>query len=133
MKPRLFYRSRLFWLGLPGLVFLLWGWWISLSHFSRVGFSTLGIAQATGDVFAHWRSGTPLSWGGFSTGHMEIPAETARDLKATISVWPQQDPNWHTVIIPYYAVVLAYVAPWLLVVAWWQRRKRRILKLHTAQ
>ena len=24
---RPWYRSRLFWLGLPGLVFLLWLWW----------------------------------------------------------------------------------------------------------
>ncbi len=34
--------------------------------------------------------------------------------------------------IPYYAVVLAYVAAWLLTLTWWQRRKSHLLKLHTA-
>ena len=29
MTMRPFYRSRLFWLGVPGLVFLLWVWWDS--------------------------------------------------------------------------------------------------------
>lgn len=30
------HRSRLFWLGLPGLLFLLWGWWDSWQHYSEI-------------------------------------------------------------------------------------------------
>ena len=33
---RPFYRSRLFWLGVPGVVFLLWGWWDSERHYTEV-------------------------------------------------------------------------------------------------
>jgi len=36
MGLRPFYRSRLFWFGLPGLAFLLWGWWDSWRHYSEV-------------------------------------------------------------------------------------------------
>ena len=32
---RPWYRSRLFWLGIPGLLFLLWGWWDSGMHYSQ--------------------------------------------------------------------------------------------------
>lgn len=35
MVPRPFYRSRLFWLGLPGLAFLFWIWWDSGGHSSQ--------------------------------------------------------------------------------------------------
>ncbi|MEK7951666.1 hypothetical protein [Luteolibacter soli] len=33
---RAFYKSRLFWCGVPGLVFLLWVWWDSGRHYSEV-------------------------------------------------------------------------------------------------
>jgi hypothetical protein len=34
-RIRPWYRSRLFWLGVPGLVFLMWGWWKSGSQMVR--------------------------------------------------------------------------------------------------
>lgn len=37
MGPRPFYRSWLFWLGVPVLVFLLWVWWDSLRNATALG------------------------------------------------------------------------------------------------
>lgn len=34
---RPWYRSRLFWVGIPGLLFLLWGWWDSGNAVSHLG------------------------------------------------------------------------------------------------
>ena len=40
MRP--WYRSRLFWLGLPGLVFLLWCWWDSMQRWTEISLSWHG-------------------------------------------------------------------------------------------
>ena len=46
---RPWYRSRLFWLGVPGLVFLLWLWWDSM-HFSTA-ISVAWEGEPDGSVF----------------------------------------------------------------------------------
>jgi hypothetical protein len=50
---RPWYRSRLFWLGLPGLVFLLWAWGYSnlTRHEFRIGSERGGVAFTQGKVF----------------------------------------------------------------------------------
>jgi len=45
MMMRPFYRSRLFWLGVPGLVFLLWVWWDSGKWDSFVFWTRDGIIE----------------------------------------------------------------------------------------
>jgi len=49
------------------------------------------------------------------------------------------DLNWylaaakpHSASIHHKVVVLAYVTAWILTLAWWQRRKSRLMKLHAA-
>ncbi|MEK7951667.1 hypothetical protein [Luteolibacter soli] len=39
---RAFYKSRLFWCGVPGLVFLVWAWWDSGGYESQVGWMGKG-------------------------------------------------------------------------------------------
>ena len=133
MKPRPFYRSRLFWLGLPGLVFLLWGWWISMGHQSAAGFpGNAFIGQMGGEVFACSDSGGWPMWGDFSSMHREITVAEVRELKNWWAAETETSPSLRMILIPYYWPVLAYTVTWLLTLAWWQRRKYRISKLHTA-
>ena len=51
---RPFYRSRLFWLGMPGLVFLIWGWRDSETHYTEFTWassrSLVGIYQHEGRI-----------------------------------------------------------------------------------
>lgn len=55
---RSWYRSRLFWLGLPGLVFLLWLWWDSMSYSTTVSLSWEG---RSGGVFAPTTEGLSVA------------------------------------------------------------------------
>jgi hypothetical protein len=134
MTPRPFYRSTLFWLGLPGLLFLLWAWWVSYGHTSWAGFMgprPWWIGQAAGEVVAAWnRRGSPELWN-FAADYLEIPVSNPPGWHR----WPREPifrPGFRCVVIPYYAVILAYVTTWLLTLAWWQRRKSRLMKLHPA-
>ncbi len=135
MHPRPFYRSRLFWLGLLGLVFLLWGWWLSMEHYSFMGFGGAPhweVGQIRGELYAYWNSsGWPnLDYPHFE--HQEMSMEEARNVRAELDLWPGMEANLCFVVIPYYWVVLACAGVWLLTLAWWQCRKSRLLKLHTA-
>ena len=131
MNPRPFYRSRLFWLGLPGLVFLLWGWWLSTGHWSEVGSEAgiyWGIGQLGGEVYAFWDLNGPPDWGQFESANPGPGLTKVGDLKRTLAVMREIYPTYRSVFIPYYWLILAYTAAWLLTLALWQRRKSR----HTA-
>ena len=135
MTPRPFYRSRLFWLGLPGLVFLLWGWWLSMGNWSAAssrGSLGWGIAQSKGEVIVWWRSGEGPNWKDFDAEHSEIPEKDASEIRNYIIFVRETEPGFRLVFFPYYWLVLAYTATWLLTLALWQRRKSRLLKLHAA-
>ncbi len=135
MTPRPFYRSRLFWLDLPGLVFLLWGWWLSLGHVSQASWGWTHpwcVWQSAGDLVAVWDSEVGPEWGEFRGSHEAVPMMEDREWRTGLPENRQMYPTYRYVIVPYYQVVLAYVAAWLLALAWWQRRKSRLLKLHTA-
>ena len=118
MTPRPFYRSRLFWLGLPGLVFLLW-----FGHGSGVGFGGTrpwAIVQTAGDLLVVWDSEEWPDWQSLGNS-------------TEVALYSQgEHPTYRYVFIPYYAVALAYITAWLLTLAWWHRRKSRLMKLHTA-
>ena len=133
MTPRPFYRSRLFLLGLPGLVFMLWGWWLSMGHVSRVKFEgNVFIGQMGGEVFA-WSDPSGWTMGGiFRSEHRDMTGEEMRELKNWWAAETETARSLRVVYIPYYWLVLAYAATWLLTLALWQRRKSRLLKLHAA-
>ncbi len=135
MTPRPFYRSRLFWLGLPGLVFLLWAWWLSTGHYSGAGFgggNNWVIGQMGGEVFAQWVSTSGPDWGEFGVEHREMTGEDAQDVKEMFVFMNGCSPAFRAIFIPYYWPVIAYTATWLFSLALWQRRKSRRLKLHAA-
>lgn len=90
-----------------------------------------GIGQFAGDVHAVWNSDGLPNWQNFRTWHFKAPVVRAGESTVPFTVAHQGRPNSYA-LIHYYAVVLAYVAAWLLTLAWWQRHKSRLLKLHTA-
>jgi hypothetical protein len=132
VTPRPFYRSRLFWLGLPGLVFLLWAWWLSTGHYSGAGFGGWVIGQMGGEVFARWDADGRPDWVEFGAGHRDMKEGEAQEMKGMLPAVRELFPSYRIIFIPYFWPVLAYTATWLLTLAWWQRRKYRISKLHTA-
>jgi len=135
MHPGPWYRSRLFWFGLLGLLFLLWGWWLSTGHISVAGFtekSPMAIGQAGGEVYGYWRSDEWPVWRGFHSDHDGISKEQASGLKLRLVEWREREPALRFVFIRYYVVILVYMAAWLLPLAWWQRRISRLLELHSA-
>ena len=79
-----------------------------------------------------WKSNEGPDWGQFGARHDEITGEEAREHKDGWAMRSESDPSFRYVLVPYYWPVLAYVATWLLTLAWWQRRKSRQKKLHAA-
>lgn len=68
----------------------------------------------------------------FQRGARKVGAEEIAVLKREWAKAEEMGAGFRHVFIPYYWPVLAYTATWLLTLAWWQRRKSRILKLHAA-
>lgn len=123
VKFRLF-RSKAFWFGVPGLVGLLWGWWVSMGHDSYAGFGGYppwGIGQIRGEVYPCWGSAGWPEWREFYVGHVQISGEQVSEVKLSLSSWPDRDPTLHCVFIPYYWLVLGYVVGWAGLVIWRKR------------
>jgi len=127
--------SRLFWLGLPGLLFLLWGWvvWISPpSLTATIGNSRLTVGNWAGTLRVVWetRGGTP---GGFT-----VSGRTGTRAPDLIDPFPPAiryskvnlpgGNRFVTVSIAYWFLIIVYLPLWLGTVAWWVRRKARLLK-----
>ncbi len=135
MTPRPFYRSRLFWLGLPGLEFLLWAWWFSMEHNSQARFGGVPVwvtGQSAGEVYVFWNSAGLPDWRDFHTVHQKMSMEDASEWKRSLSVLERRVVGFRHILFPHYTAVVAYAAAWLLFLACWQRRKSRLLKLHTS-
>ena len=133
MTPHPFYHSLLFWLGLPMLVFLLWGWGTSYRACSGAEFPlphNWGIGQIAGEVHAVWNPDALPDWRRFRTWHVETLGMKTGETNVPFTLSNQAAPHRYATI-PYPAVVLAYVAAWGLALAGWQRRKSRLLKLHS--
>lgn len=126
MRFRLF-RSRAFWFGVPGLVFLAWGWWISMGYFSEAGFwgaYSWGIGQMGGEIYALWDSDGGPEWRSFYAEHQEMTGEQAREVKEDWVLASKWDPSVRYVFIPYHWPALGYVAGWAGLIFWRSRRYR---------
>lgn len=140
MNPRPFYRSRMFWFGLPGLLFLLWAWMDSIRYATSIwcsGKVGIRVTQTSGNAaFDVWRYshfvGAP-DLGMNRTATTDDAARMRAKLLAEVDLnWYLADAKPHSSSIHHKVVVLAYVTAWILTLALWQRRKSRISKLHTA-
>jgi hypothetical protein len=130
---RPWYRSRLFWLGIPGLVFLLWAWLIfapraicidaGQRNFDLLSFRS-ALELTTSD---DWR--TPPAW---EIGIVPLDEEADRIdpgnpfFKRDYNVWPGGSRLDYLSMRPWLPLA-AYLALWLGALAGWQWRKARLL------
>ena len=154
--PRSIYRSRLFWLGLLGLIFLLWGWWHSTQYRTILGMRTatghaevhsIGHVVATGEV-----KGLRPSWsGGWAFLHLPgmmvyADPKTGRPMADEFPVLPRFVEHRSTdipevggstwrVAVAYWFIVAVYGCAWAgacVAWRWWLKRKRSMERVGVA-
>jgi len=138
--PRPFYRSRLFWLGLPGLFFLLSGWFLFPRTSTEIGWGwpdqQIWVGDRSGElVIASVQDpSSGLSIGFLADGRSHRPPSEVRYFPRAF----RREKLWfapmllRTVSFGYWLLLLGYLAVWLPVLAIWQGRKSRLLKLRAA-
>lgn len=128
--PRPWYRSMLFWLGLPFPPFLAWLWWWSMQG----GRGWMFVRPGRSVFFSH--GGGTLRFG--------TDDASLKDTSATIDSWTWTLDNldriaWfqipalersaedhsYVLVIPHWLAILLYVAAWIGALVAWQRHKRR--------
>jgi hypothetical protein len=133
MRFRLF-RSRAFWFGVPGLLFLLWGWVDSVKMKSSCwGGRHWSVHLAQYENYLQLQ----LSRASATVGSKKWGWGTERTPRVTANSWPRWKyrPHWihssdpdsttDVLLLPHWFVVLLYLLPWSTVVAWrWWRRRR---------
>lgn len=149
---RPWYRSVLFWLGIPGLLFLLWGWLADPLAGSGVTVTVGNFRLTVGD----WSRVGRISWEVYGSGGRlsaqgvrtssyrleKVQAQMARDLQVfapAVRYEVREDDSTPVglrripqVRVAYWFLLLLYLLAWGALLAGWQRRKARLLKLHTA-
>lgn len=152
MNPRPPFRSLTFWLGLPGLLFILWSWWDSQEHTAGV-FRTVGVMHRSGPVtagerIAHLNSVlfieryTPEPRAGLV--YSSYPPTLARGplilTPGTLTPLfpPMRWKSWRNpmigdeglvrtcIWIPHWMILLAYCLAWGAVILWRRHRIRRM-------
>ncbi|MEK7951669.1 hypothetical protein [Luteolibacter soli] len=152
---RPFYKSRLFWCGVPGLVFLVWAWVISFHHVPRVmswvssvgpgisaGYNEWEARLQQGKVIFHrglllsappgvkaHGSGPGFDYNGYLY-LQDKPTQWGRDVTVTGlqrlgKKCSIREVEWW---LSMRFVVAGYVGVWLGMVWWWQWRKRRVVE-----
>ena len=163
MTPRPFYRSRLYWLGLPGLLFLLWVWWDSGGNYSDFSgyergsrIATVKIHHGCVQLWAHADKLTPsptsldflffrfqfqdrkfdlpvgLSWQIEKDEALGDDPAAAGWVPSPGAAFPKPELRGVEVSVALWFMVLVYLCGLSLTMLWWQRRKSRMMKLHTA-
>lgn len=143
---RPFYCSRLFWLGIPGLLFLLLAWGrsnFSSTHawFPRAIYSWQAESVSGGVQWWHKESRIipGPEWDPpprYSVWTNEVSPDHRRWFKWPIwrkesySELGQTHYRFHS--LPYWLLTIGYTSFWLGGVVTWQRRKSRLFKLHSA-
>ena len=147
--PRPWHRSRLFWLGLPGLLFLLWAWFLLDSYWLvrwTRPFGYTQVAYQTGAIFINHsfidspNSRIPVGIDPYLPSAQGFIQQTGPVSRAhrNYFTWPPSHrvantfantPDHYTrrITIPFLLLVPLYLALWLTTLLLWQRRKHRHL------
>ena len=143
---RPWYRSLLFWLGLPGLVFLLWGWADSTRFLSILKWQSKGVVlgfQSSGnplriDSFHCLDPGrrSDLTFDRFPVSRLPLAVEhplfpTAVRFGSIHDA--SNDSTTRMLVIAYWMKISAYAAVWIAFLAYWQRRKARLSRRAAAE
>lgn len=140
---RPWYRSLLFWFGVLGLMFMFWAWQDSGKAIRTMTWNGSGSArqvdQWNGSIRVVYSSDPGLYRGRmhrFGFHRSEMPTVNRAELSLGPFVFAPlisslDDPN-SVMRIPYWVAVALYLIAWLASLNWWQRRKSRLLKLHSA-
>ena len=130
MRP--WYRSRLFWLGVPCLLFLFWGWFAKSRVWGevKVGSYRLAIGNTEGQLRILFTGSSR----GFVIAGRQGTSHQAREsslipsaIKLTVLDFSG---GWHltNLRLAYWFLLLLYVTSWSALLVAWQRRKARLLK-----
>ena len=145
---RPWYRSRLFWLGIPGLLFLLWLWLAKARadlFFGHTGITgvpyatTRGIGSCYGSIYySRSRSRYGVSGPdqiGFHASEMEFESDepTIYFPLRPFGIVQQKDDfhEYREIWVGWWVVVVAYTIAWLGGLVGWQRRKARLSRRAT--
>lgn len=133
---RPWYRSRLFWLGLPGLAMLLWLW----LEKSERHFEVRAMWGNRGWYVADSSRLLEIGWDHRSSPYSPSKVEIYQRLRDEDRLFPpalwlsaygdklEWDRKW---FVAYWLLIVGYIPLWLCGVAGWQRRKRGLLKAST--
>lgn len=145
------YRSVLCWLGIPGLLFLLWGWLadpmtgsgvtVTLGNFRLTVGDWSRVGRLSWEVYG---SGGRLSAQGIRTsssrlGSAQVELRDRQVFAPAIQYEVREDDSTPVglrripqVRVAYWLLLLLYLSAWGALLAAWQRRKARLLKLQAA-
>jgi hypothetical protein len=129
---RPWYRSRLFWLGMPCLLFLFWGWFAKSRVWGevKVGGHRLAIGNTEGQLrilFTGSSHGFVIA-GRQGTDHQARETSLLPSaIKLTVIDFSS---GWRltNLKLAYWFLLLLYVTAWSIWLVAWQRRKARLLK-----
>ena len=116
-------RSKAFWLGVPGLVFLGWAWVDSFWHMAAAGFYHPGMLQVgsrLGVLFAWNEPGAGVNWGSPMASYRRIPE--GFDAAAAL----REEPGFDVYTVPYAMVILVYLLAWAGLLVWRARGYRAV-------
>ena len=144
-RARPWHRSRLFWLGLPGILFLLWAWFLLddywLVRWTRQFGSTQIACQAGAIVLTHSTIEIPPPDSQVTVDPYPPSAQGFTQQTGPVSrahrkyfTWPLEHkvvptfagaPNYHSrqITLPFWFLVPVYLAAWLTTLYFWQRRR----------
>jgi hypothetical protein len=139
--PRSIFRSRLFWLALPGLIFLLWGWFNDPEYYNGTylcaGDHSLVIADNGRQVYLDARTASSpgrviAPYCGYfreRRANVDVPRDPQTLFSDAIVCGIEREPEvskaWAN--LAYWLLILLYLAALFAIRLWWQRRKSRLI------
>ena len=129
MKPPSLLRSTCLWLGLAGLVFVLWAWQDSMTHSSVLSWRGYTIGSGAGGAGVHYNP----ALGGIILDRVQYAGIPNIDMSA-VQVFSRfnleiHDGAFASLTIPYWAMLISYLLLWSLVLGWRWRQLREARKL----
>ena len=134
-KRKRFWKSLVFWSGVPGLFFLIWGWLGFIHDDPQLNWVKEGNRWAIGGGDgSYWfeQSSFPVHYQRYRDGFSFLPRENRWEGTGVVfgkAFVPFSDGNgefrWKGIYIGCWAAVILYLGVWTLIVILWQRRGSR--------